>query len=394
MTAWTAALSPEERGVLMNKLDLVMAEVNKKYGEEIVSRGVKRVSTEKVPVSSARLSYLLYGGLPSNQAVELFGPEHGGKTTLALDIVKNVQAVELAKYADLLSAAEDALLAFVDKGDVSSKAYKAAKEALDKLEADGHRRCIYVDAENTLDLDWATKLGVDTEDMILVRPQAQSAEQVFQMVLNIIDSGQAACVVIDSLPMLVPKSIFDEDMEKKAYCGISGPLSVFCSKVVGLGKLHKNNTMLVGINQVREDINNPYNQFSTPGGRAWRHLCTVRLLVRHGYWFNEENEEMANKDAKTPAGNVVDVSIAKIKCAKSDRRLGFFRLNYETGIDVLADMLDVAILFDLVEKSGSWYTLPGGNKVQGMKAVHAYFTAHPEEIQRLQELLAPKILGE
>ena len=370
---------------------MIVAKINKDQGEEILTVGTKGYTGEKVPFTSPRLNYLLYGGLPSNKAIEIFGPEHGGKTTTALDMVKNVQEKEdeifLAKQEDL----EKALLAFSEKGDSTSKQYKEVKESYDRLIDDGPRKCVYVDAENTLDADWAEKLGVDVQNMILVRPKEQSAEQVLQMILDIIDSGQVACLVVDSWPMLVPKSIFEESMEKKSYCGISGPLSIFCSKLVGLGRLAKNNTMLIGINQVREDIENPYNQFNTPGGRAWRHLCTVRLMVRHGSWFGEDNTELANKDAKTPLGNNVEVSVVKNKCGKSDRRVGFYRLNYNKGIDSIADMLDIAILCDLVQKTGSWYILPGEIKVQGLKAVNAYFAENPEKITEMYTLVNQRI---
>ena len=376
----------------MNKLDLVMANINKDYGESLVTLGAAKYISDKVSLSSPRMNYLLYGGLPSNKAIEIYGPEHGGKTTTALDVLRSVQEKEKRVYENKLLMAEDALSVFDEKGDVTSKAAKAAKEALEQLTTDGPRRCVYVDAENTLDLDWVNKLGVDVSSMLLVRPQEQSAEQVMQMMLDIIDSGQVACMVMDSWPMLVPQNLAEEDMTKKGYGGISGPLSQFCSKLVGMGRLSKNNTMFIGINQVRDDLENPYNLYKTPGGRNWRHICAVRLLVQHGSWFDDKNEELANKDAKTPAGNNVNVAVIKNKCARSDRRMGFYRLNYVTGIDVLADMLDVAILFGIVQKAGSWYVLPGEVKVQGLKAVNAYYAENPEEIAQMSTLVNQKIV--
>lgn len=374
----------------MNKLTALAHKINKDFGCEIVSLGVKDYSAEKIPFTSPRLNYCLYGGLPSDKAVEFFGPEHSGKTTSALDIVANSQVIEHRKFIETKERLEQEIAILTEKND--NKKIKEVKEQLETLLENGPRRCVYIDAENTLDKRWAEKLGVDVDEMLLVQPQEQSAEQVLQMILDIIDTGQASVVVLDSIPMLVPKSIFEESLEKKAYCGVAGPLSIFCSKLAGTGRLSKNNTLLIGINQVREDISNPYNLYDTPGGRAWKHLAAVRLMFRHGSWFDEKGDELANKDAMTPIGNKVDVTIVKTKCSNSDRRLGFYRLNYNAGVDDLLDLLDVAIKFDLVQKGGAWYELPGGQKVQGIKAVREHFMSDSAEFEKLKELVNEKII--
>lgn len=302
----------------MSKLDALIKEINKEYKEEIAFNGndASLMKYELVPFSSPRLNYMLYGGLPMGRMIEFAGAEKSGKTTTALDMVKNCQL---------------------------------------KFEKEGNgRRVCFVDSENTFDVEWATKLGVKVEDLILIKPQEQYAEQIFEIMRSIIETGEVGLIVLDSVAQLVSKQAFEEDIEKKTYGGIAMSLTKFCNIIVPL--LGKYNCMCIMINQVREDLNNPYNQFITPGGRGFKHNCSVRLMFQQGD-FLDVNYKKLNRGCENPAGNEVNIRIEKSKVCRSDRRLGYYTLNYLQGIDYINDMIDVLLQLGGIIQAGSYFTL-------------------------------------
>ena len=181
------------------------------------------------------------------------------------------------------------------------------------------------------------------------------------MILDIIDSGDVSVLVLDSIPMLVSQQVFEEALEKKSYAGISAVLTMFSAKISH--KLAVTNTLFIGLNQVREDLGNPYNQFSTPGGRGWKHLCAVRLMLRKGSLLDEDNKELKNSDG-TPAGNLVECSIVKTKVCNPDRRIANYPLKYDTGIDTVSDLADFAIYTNVITQAGAWFYY-GEQKFQG-----------------------------
>lgn len=302
----------------MGKLDDLIKQINKDYKEEIAFSGndAALMKYELVPFSSPRLNYMMYGGLPMGRMIEFAGAEKSGKTTTALDIVKNCQI---------------------------------------KFEQEGQgRKVCFVDAENTFDVEWATKLGVKVEDLLLIKPQEQYAEQIFEIMRAVIETGEVGLIVLDSVAQLVSKQAFEEDIEKKTYGGIAMSLTKFCNIVVPL--LGKYNCMCIMINQVREDLNNPYNTFITPGGRGFKHNCSVRLMFQQGD-FLDVNYKHLNRGCENPAGNEVNVRIEKSKVCRSDRRLGYYTLNYLEGIDYINDMVDVLLQTGYIVQNGSYFTL-------------------------------------
>ena len=302
----------------MGKLDTLIKQINKDYKEEIAFSGndAALMKYELVPFSSPRLNYMMYGGLPMGRMIEFAGAEKSGKTTTALDIVKNCQI---------------------------------------KFEQEGQgRKVCFVDAENTFDVGWATKLGVKVEDLLLIKPQEQYAEQIFEIMRAVIETGEVGLIVLDSVAQLVSKQAFEEDIEKKTYGGIAMSLTKFCNIVVPL--LGKYNCMCIMINQVREDLNNPYNTFITPGGRGFKHNCSVRLMFQQGD-FLDVNYKHLNRGCENPAGNEVNVRIEKSKVCRSDRRLGYYTLNYLEGIDYINDMVDVLLQTGYIVQNGSYFTL-------------------------------------
>lgn len=302
----------------MGKLDALIKQINKDYKEEIAFSGndAALMKYELVPFSSPRLNYMMYGGLPMGRMIEFAGAEKSGKTTTALDIVKNCQI---------------------------------------KFEQEGQgRKVCFVDAENTFDVEWATKLGVKVEDLLLIKPQEQYAEQIFEIMRAVIETGEVGLIVLDSVAQLVSKQAFEEDIEKKTYGGIAMSLTKFCNIVIPL--LGKYNCMCIMINQVREDLNNPYNTFITPGGRGFKHNCSVRLMFQQGD-FLDVNYKHLNRGCENPAGNEVNVRIEKSKVCRSDRRLGYYTLNYLEGIDYINDMVDVLLQTGYIVQNGSYFTL-------------------------------------
>lgn len=307
----------------MSRLDSLIKEINKEYKEEIAFNGNDAAlrKYELVPFSSPRLNYMLYGGLPMGRMIEFAGAERSGKTTTALDMVKQCQI----KFEE-----------------------EAKKNKTEK------RRVCFVDAENTFDVDWATKLGVKVKDLLLIKPQEQYAEQIFEIMKTVIETGEVGLIVLDSVAQLVSKSAFEEDIEKKQYGGIAMSLTKFCNIVVPL--LGKYNCMCIMINQVREDLNNPYNEFITPGGRGFKHNCSVRLMFQQGNFIDVNNKELT-RGAENPAGNLVKVKIEKSKVCRSDRRVGFYTLNYLNGIDYISDTIDVLMQLGAILQRGSYYDI-------------------------------------
>ena len=307
----------------MGRLDSLIKEINKEYKEEIAFNGNDAAlrKYELVPFSSPRLNYMLYGGLPMGRMIEFAGAERSGKTTTALDMVKQCQI----KFEE-----------------------EAKKNKTEK------RRVCFVDAENTFDVDWATKLGVKVKDLLLIKPQEQYAEQIFEIMKTVIETGEVGLIVLDSVAQLVSKSAFEEDIEKKQYGGIAMSLTKFCNIVVPL--LGKYNCMCIMINQVREDLNNPYNEFITPGGRGFKHNCSVRLMFQQGNFIDVNNKELT-RGAENPSGNLVKVKIEKSKVCRSDRRVGFYTLNYLNGIDYISDTIDVLMQLGAILQRGSYYDI-------------------------------------
>ena len=254
---------------------------------------------------------MTYGGIARNTITEFFGAESSGKTTTALDIVKNAQII-------------------LPQG----------------------KSIVYFDIENLLDERWAAELGVKIEDLILLRPQDQNAEQILDMAKTIICSGEAWLVVLDSVGCMVSGSIFDESYTKKSYGGIATPMTRFVNEIVRI--LKKYDSTLLVINQVREDMDNPYNQFITPGGRALKHEASLRMCFRQGKYIDKDGNELTN-GAENPAGHKVETAIVKTKICRPDRKKGFYTLNYFEGIDWLTDLIEVAMKYEIITQSGAWF---------------------------------------
>lgn len=326
----------------MGKLDVLIKDFNKQYKEEIAARGIARIQVARIPFSSPRANYMLYGGLPRGRIVEFAGEENGGKTTSALDAVANAQKLfkeEWQKEIDNLEAIE--------------KRKKEQDARLTYLKSRGPKQAVYLDCENTLDEDWAILLGVNVDEMMVIKPMSQTAEQLFEMVLQIIETDEAGIVVIDSLGVMLSSQAYEKSMEEKTYGGIAAPLTLFSKKAELL--CIKYNCTLIGINQMREDMKSPYGGMTTTGGKGWKHNCSLRLMFQKGSFIDESCNEI-KRSSESPAGNLVSINIAKTKICKPDRRVGFYTLNYTYGIDALNDTVELAIKYGIINKAGAWFT--------------------------------------
>jgi recombination protein RecA len=248
----------------LNNLETLIHDINKQFKEQIVVKGTSRLYVDKIPFSSIRANYITYGGIPLGKAVEFFGGEGGGKTTSALDITKNAQIKALKEYEEQIESLQEQAAELEGRTGVEPrKKLEKINAQIEQLENDGPRRVVYMDLENTLDEEWARKIGVDVDNLYIIRAQDQTAEQVLQIAIDIVKTGNVILIVLDSVPMLVPQAIYEQSMEKKSYCGVAGPMAIFSSKISPF--LSKHRTTMILINQVREDIENPYNLYQTPG---------------------------------------------------------------------------------------------------------------------------------
>lgn len=333
------------------KLEQLMKDWNKDSKALVAVQGLEREALPRIPFSAPSMNYQTYGGLPRKRVVEFFGPESSGKTTSALDIVKNAQMVFEQEWEQKTAELKERL--------ENARASKASKSSIKELEMQLDSlieplKIVYLDLENTLDTEWAKKIGVDVDDIWIVRPEMNSAEEILQYVLDIFETGEVGLVVLDSLPYMVSQNLIDEELTKKAYAGISAPLTEFSRKVTPL--LTRYNAIFLGINQIREDMNSQYNAYSTPGGKMWKHACAVRLKFRKGDYL-DENGATLTRSARNPAGNVVESFVEKTKAFKPDRKLVSYTLSYHDGIQIEADLVDVAVEFGVIQKAGAWFSI-------------------------------------
>ena len=296
----------------MAGLDDLIKDFNKKAKAEIITVGLNTYEYEKVPFTSPRLNYCTFGGLALGKIVEFFGEEHGGKTTTALDVVANFQNM------------------FPDK------------------------KVLYVDAENTLDVEWAQKIGVNIEKLIILQPQEQSAEEIFDFIYKAVLTGEIGMWVLDSIGVLMSQQAWEKDLTEKTYAGISKALTDFSMKIVQACK--KTNCLGLGINQIRDDLNSTWGGYKTPGGREWKHVCSARIEFRRGAFIDDKGVQLT-RSAENPAGNIVNFTLAKIKTCPPTRRTGYYTINYDIGIDYLRDLIEVAIKYGIVEQKGAWFTI-------------------------------------
>ena len=350
----------------------VMKKISKKYGDNVVRVGAQDLTVDGVlSLGSPSLDFCIYGGVPEGRIVEFSGPEGSGKTTNAFLAAASYQRAEV------------------------------------KRNPENPRSIVFLDNEGTLDREWAAKMGYDiredaTVPTILIRPEAQSAEEIFDMALDMLKTGEVGLLIFDSIATLVPMQIADESMEKQQMGGIAKALTRFANTAIGL--LRKYKATLIAINQVRENIGGYGPALSTPGGRAWKHACSMRLMFKRGAFFDEDGNELTTS-AESPAGHIIDMAVLKTKTCRWDRKLGHAHLNYTRGVDIVQDTIDVALHLGFIDNSaqgmyklidpetGALMIDADGNeiKIRGKKNVATYFREHTDQWRKLYDMVYEKL---
>lgn len=301
----------------MSDLNEVLKNISKKFGASVVKIGVEDLSCDgTISLGSPSADFCLYGGIPEGRIVEFSGAEGSGKTTTAFICAGMYQKKELERNPE------------------------------------NPRAIIFLDNEGTADPVWAKILGYDMSESakvptICLRPEAQSAEEIFDMALDMLKTGEVGLLIFDSIATLVPQQIADESMEKQQMGGTAKSLTRFANTAIGL--LRKYKATLIAINQVRENISGYGDPLITPGGRAWKHACSSRIMFKRGDFFDEDGNKLQKKDAQSPAGHVVEMYVLKTKTCRWDRKLSTYSLNYSKGVDIVADTVDVATHFGYIQ---------------------------------------------
>ncbi|OGQ38833.1 MAG: recombinase RecA [Deltaproteobacteria bacterium RIFCSPLOWO2_01_44_7] len=293
-------------------IDLAVASIEKQFGKGSIMRLDKNQPVERVEViSTGSLSLDMaigVGGLPRGRVIEIFGPESSGKTTLALQVIAEAQK----------------------KGGIVA----------------------YVDAEHALDIDYARKLGVKTEDLLISQPD--TGEQALEITETLVRSGAIDVLVVDSVAALVPRAELEGEMGDATMGAQARLMSQALRKLTSA--VHKSRTMLIFINQIRMKIGVMFgNPETTTGGNALKFYSSVRLDIRR---------IAAIKNGEEVIGSRTRVKVVKNKVAPPFKQAEF-DIIYGQGISREGDLLDLAAERNVVEKSGAWFAFNGEKIGQG-----------------------------
>nr|DAE82981.1 MAG TPA: Protein recA [Caudoviricetes sp.] len=366
----------------MSKLDDTIKNINKQYKFNIVgTSAVKKKNFARIPFASPAFTYLFKGGMPRT-VIELLGVPSSGKSILSYSMIGQAQKQFQKEYDEE-----------VDKLESLAKTTKEEKERLQYLKDRGVMRCVLLDAEFSSDEEWLTKLGVDVDNLIYVAPENQSAEQLFQILLDLMDSGGVGLVVLDSIPMLVSKQAMDKTMEEKTYAGISAALTTFCAKMAPIVK--KYSITFIGVNQTRQDLSG-YNRVISTGGQAWKHACFIRLLLKKDSYYDSSYNKL-NAHPDVFYGHYSLIECLKNKTGDPTRTISRFSITPSKGIDSKNDTINLAIAQGLLVRSGAWYAIEdeSGNakidnegntlKWQGLANVIKFMEEHENVFKELEE---------
>jgi recombination protein RecA len=313
-------------------LDIAVGQIEKQFGKGSIMRLGQRgaiLPVEVISTGSISIDFALgIGGLPRGRVVEIFGPESSGKTTLALQAIAEAQK--------------------------------------------GGGMAAFVDAEHALDAQYAQKLGVDLENLLVSQPD--NGEQALEIVEVLIRSGGVDVVVVDSVAALVPKAEIEGEMGE-AQMGLQARLmSQALRKLTGV--VSKSRTTLVFINQLREKIGVMFgNPETTTGGRALKFYASVRIDIRRIATI---------KDGDQVTGGRTRVKVVKNKMAPPFREAEF-DIMYGEGISREGDLLDLAVEKRLVEKSGAWFAYAGERLGQGRENAKQFLKDNPAVRQAIED---------
>ncbi len=318
-------------------LDLALAQIDKNFGKGSVMRLGEdtRPPMEVIPTGSVALDIALgIGGLPRGRVVEVYGPESSGKTTVALHAVANAQA----------------------QGGIAA----------------------FIDAEHALDPDYAAKLGVDVDALLVSQPD--TGEQALEIADMLIRSGALDILVVDSVAALVPKAEIEGEMGD-SHVGLQARLMSQALRKMTSG-LNNSNTTAVFINQLREKIGVMFGSpETTTGGKALKFYSSVRLDVRRIETL---------KDGTDAVGNRTRVKVVKNKVAPPFKQAEFDIL-YGHGISREGSLIDLGVAEGFVRKSGSWFTYEGDQLGQGKENARKFLIENPDIANEIERKIKEKL---
>lgn len=324
-------MANEEKDPVKSKaLDDALKIIEKTYGKGSVLRlGERpRVDVDVIPTGSILLDQALgVGGYPKGRIIEIYGPESSGKTTLALQAIAEAQK----------------------KGG----------------------RAAFIDAEQSIDPEYAAKLGVDIDNLILSQPD--SGEQALEIAEMLASSGAIDVIVVDSVAALVPQAELDGVMSDNQVGLQARLMSKGLRKIAGI--LNRTGTVVIFINQLREKVGVVYgNPEVTTGGRALKFYASIRIDIRRAE---------AIKNGSDIVGNTVKIKVVKNKVAPPFKSC-VVDMIYGQGISKYGELLDLGEQFGLLQKSGNWYQLSGNKIGNGREAAKAYLKSHEDEAKDLE----------
>ena len=313
-------------------IDIAVGQIEKQFGKGSIMRLGQRgaiAPMEAISTGAISIDYALgIGGLPRGRVVEIFGPESSGKTTLALQVIAEAQR--------------------------------------------GGGMAAFVDAEHALDAQYAQKLGVDLDNLLVSQPD--NGEQALEIVEVLVRSGSIDVVVVDSVAALVPKAEIEGEMGE-AQMGLQARLmSQALRKLTGV--VSKSKTILIFINQLREKIGVMFgNPETTTGGRALKFYASVRVDIRR---------IASIKDGDQVIGGRTRVKVVKNKVAPPFREAEF-DIMYGEGISREGDLIDLAVEKRIVEKSGAWFAYGGERLGQGRENAKQFLRENPDVRRTIED---------
>ena len=321
----------KEKSNSSETLQTVLQQIEREFGKgSVVRLGDKpKVDVEALSSGSILLdSCLGIGGYPKGRIIEIYGPESSGKTTLALTAVAEAQS----------------------KGGIAA----------------------YIDAENSIDPEYAKNLGVNIDDLILSQPD--SGEEALEIVESLASSGVFSLIVVDSVAALVPKAELDGAMIDSSVGLQARMMSKAMRKITGV--LSKNNCTVIFINQLRDKVGVIYgSNETTTGGRALKFFASVRIDIRRSE---------AIKDGINIIGNTCNIKVVKNKVAPPFKSCKI-DIIYGKGISKEGELLDLGLEYGYVKRSGSWYEIYGERMGQGRETAKQFLAENTDIRDKLKE---------
>ena len=338
-TKKTAYEAPTPASDKKKALQTAISQIEKNFGKGTVMRLGDRpeMNVEAIPTGSLALDAALgIGGVPKGRIIEIYGPESSGKTTLALHILAQAQKMG---------------------GEVA-----------------------FVDAEHALDPVYAAALGVDTDNMLVSQPD--TGEQALEITDALVRSGAVDAVVVDSVAALVPKQEIEGEMGD-TFVGLQARLMSQALRKLA-GTISKTNCVVIFINQLRMKIGVMYgNPETTTGGNALKFYSSVRLDVRRVESIKEGGNVIGNKTR---------VKVVKNKVAPPFRE-AFFDIMYGEGISKWGELVDLAVQMEIVQKSGSWFSMGDERIGQGKDSVKTFLQANPDIAEQVEAQVRANLLA-